>query len=152
MDQTLTFQKVSEDDWQTIVSIEKKCETSTFLAYTKEEDSRKYLRNSRVYLIKMGDKAVGTISYEEKSPDHAYIDSMTILPEFQGKGLSTEAMNWLMPQLKKYKVVDLVTHPKNNPSLRLYLKFGFVISEWKDNYFGDGEPRLHLFWKDRTRI
>ena len=148
----LTYQKVTDNDWKTIVSIEKKCETPTFLAYTLEDDCRKYLNTSRVFVMKQKNKIIGTISYEEKNSDHAYIDSMTVLPELQGKGYATEAMKWLMPQLKKYKIVDLVTHPQNNASLRLYLKFGFIIREWKDNYFGDGEPRLHLFWEDRKRI
>ena len=149
MDQCLTFQKVGEDDWKTIVSIEKECETITFFAYSKEEDSREYLRNSQVWVIKLGKKAIGTISYEEKSSDHAYIDSMTILPKYQRKGFATEAMKWLLFKLKDYKTVDLVTHPHNNASLRLYLKLGFKISEWKDNYFGDGQPRLHLFLEDK---
>lgn len=152
MIQRLTFQKVTENDWETVIFIEKSCETLTFLAYTKEEDSRKYLRNSQVWIIKLGDKIIGTISYEEKSLEHAYIDAMTILPEYRGKGFATEAMIWLMAQLKDYKSVDLVTHPRNSASLRVYLKFGFKITEWKDNYFGDGQPRLHLFREDRTGI
>ncbi len=33
--------------------------------------------------------------------------------------------------------MDIVTHPKNTPALKLYLKYGFKIESWKDNYYGD---------------
>jgi RimJ/RimL family protein N-acetyltransferase len=140
----LTFLPATEEDWKTVTMIEKACETETFLAYTSEEDSRKYLRQSRVFFIKLGEENIGTISYEEKFVDHAYIDSMTILPEHRRKGYASEAMHWLMEKLVSYKTIDLVTHPRNSASICLYLKLGFIIDSWHDDYFGDGQPRLHL--------
>ena len=140
----LKFSPATEEDWKAVTMIEKACETETFLAYTSEEESRKYLRQSRAFFIKLGEENIGTISYEEKSPEHAYVDAMTIIPEHRKKGYASEAMTWLMEKLSGYKTVDLVTHPKNSASIRLYLRFGFIIDGWHDNYFGDGQPRLHL--------
>jgi len=36
----------------------------------------------------------------------------------------------------------LITHPLNTPAILLYLKNGFQITGWKDNYYGDSEPRI----------
>ena len=42
------------------------------------------------------------------------------------------------------KRIDLVTHPHNSKIIGLYLSYGFIIEAWKDNHFGDGEPRIVL--------
>ena len=52
-------------------------------------------------------------------------------------------MDKLLKEIGNKKIV-LTVHPQNNAALRIYLKLGFVIISWKDNYFGDGEPRLYL--------
>lgn len=141
----LSYKKVGEDDWETTSKIEQAVsDGKTFKAFTSEKEARKYLCKSNVYLIMLDSKPIGTVSYEPKSPDHAYIDSMTILPEYQGKGYASKALEWLLEQLKGAKTVDLVTHPRNAKAISIYLKHGFVINSWKDNYFGDGEPRIEL--------
>lgn len=147
----LQFKRATEDDWKKVVACEQRVEkisNRTFLAYLKDEGSRNYIRKSHVFFIMLGKKIIGTISYEEKTKEHAYIDSMTILPEFQRKGYASQAMTWLMEKLKSYELIDLVTHPRNTPAIKLYLNFGFVITGWKDNYFGDGEPRLIMVRKN----
>jgi ribosomal protein S18 acetylase RimI-like enzyme len=40
------------------------------------------------------------------------------------------------------KPVHLVVHPKNVGALLLYLKCGFEMYGWDENYYGDGQPRL----------
>jgi ribosomal protein S18 acetylase RimI-like enzyme len=144
----LTYKKLSEDDWKTTTAIESaSADGKIFKAYTDEKDAREFLRKSTVYLILLGNTPIGTVSYERKSKDHAYIDTLIILPEYRGHGYASEAFGWLLGQLKEYTKVDLVTHPHNSKALSIYLKYGFVIESWKDNYFGDGEPRLVLVRK-----
>jgi len=41
------------------------------------------------------------------------------------------------------KRIELVTHP-DNPALKLYESLGFTVESRKENYWGDGEPRLVL--------
>jgi ribosomal protein S18 acetylase RimI-like enzyme len=141
----LSFKKLTEDDWKITTSIEKAVsDGKIFKAFTEEDESRGYLRKSNVFLVMLGEKPIGTVSYELKDKDHAYIDSMTILPEYQGRGYASKALEWLLAKLKTMKKVDLVTHPYNSKAISIYLKHGFVIEGWKDNYFGDGEPRVEL--------
>ena len=74
----------------------------------------------------------------------AHVNDLTIKPEYQNQGLGSKGMEFLLDRLKNIPKIELVTHPKNNPAIRLYLKFGFEIEGWKDNFYGDGEPRLIL--------
>lgn len=52
-----------------------------------------------------------------------------------------------LKKMTKYPRIELVVHPHNNPAISLYLSLGFKIESWRDNYFGDGEPRLVLVKK-----
>ena len=47
-------------------------------------------------------------------------------------------------ELVKGNQVYMITHPKNIAAIILYLKNGFEIASWKENCYGDGEPRLIL--------
>ena len=45
------------------------------------------------------------------------------------------------------KAIITVTHPQNTGAIILYLEHGFKIVGWKDDYYGDGQPRLMLEYK-----
>jgi len=66
------------------------------------------------------------------------------LPKFRNKGCATAALKWISSKLKKFKRIDLLTHPHNTAAIRAYFKLGFVIDSWVDNPFGDGEPRIRM--------
>ena len=88
-------------------------------------------------------KKIGTISY--KPTNECYeVDGLTILPEYRNQGFGKKAFLLLLKEPKIKKKWILVTHPQNTASLLIYLKAGFKITEWKDNYFGDHSPRLLL--------
>jgi RimJ/RimL family protein N-acetyltransferase len=140
----ISYRRVEEKDWKKVSELEKSVDSDIYLAYTTEKDVKEYLNKSTVYFIELDDEPIGTISYEKKSKDHAYLDGLIVHPDYQGHGYATQAVDWLLDKVKNYKKIDLVTHPKNSASIIVYLKNGFVITGWKDDYFGDGEPRLIL--------
>ena len=102
-----------------------------------------YLKNSIVYLVYDIDKIIGFFAYEVKNKTEAEVKTMALLPEYQSKGIGQTMMKRVLLLLKKYKL-KLATHPKNTQAIIFYLKSGFEIYGWKENYFGDGEPRLLL--------
>lgn len=95
-----------------------------------------------VYFIILDNEIVGSVIYENKSEDHAYISGLVIDQKYQGQGLARKAMELIMEELKDKKRIDLVTHPENDKAINLYKSLGFIIGETKENYFGDGEPRI----------
>lgn len=110
-------------------------------AKTVEEEVR-YLTGSEVYLVYNGSKAIGLFAYKIDATD-AEIMQVMFLPEFQNKGYGRKVMEIMLENLKNY-YVKIIVHPRNKYALILYLKMGFVIYGWKDNYYGDGQPRLLL--------
>jgi ribosomal protein S18 acetylase RimI-like enzyme len=146
----IAHRAVTKKEWQIIYEIETKMASDPlYYTFTDKDQFNEFMKNSTVFLITYDGKPVGYCSYEMKIRDLAEINGMAILKPFRGRGLGNYAMNLLLENLKKVKRVMLVTHPENNISLRMYLKFGFVIKEWKENYINN-QPRLVLY-KDNYR-
>lgn len=139
-----TYRKANKRDLETLLQIEKEM-TKTPLYHTLDKDEfEKYLLDSEVFLLYLNKQAVGYFSYKiGGDKDMAEIDGIAILEKFRHQGLGTFVLKLLLDKLKDFRTIKLVTHPHNSNSLRLYLKFGFIIKEWIDNYFGN-EPRLVL--------
>ncbi len=143
----IQFQRATLEDIPTLISIEQKvANLKTYSAMTdqKEWEAEIGKNNAMVYLILKDNIPVGDASYEKRNDDNAYISGLVIDPKFQGMGIGHEAMKHILEELRDVKTIELVTHPKNKAAIDLYLSLGFMIKERKENYFGDGEPRVIL--------
>ena len=139
----IKLQRATLDDVQTLLEIEKTTiGIKTYSGYFTEEEIKDYIKNTVVYLIKKGNDIAGSISYEIKDENHADLSGLVIKPEFQKQGLAKKALAKLLEELNKFKLIDLVVHPDNVSALKLYESFGFVVKCRKENFYGDGEPRL----------
>lgn len=118
--------------------------TKTYSSGLEESGWEEELQNNTVYLIEEGNTIVGNISYKEKSNSNVYISDLVIDPRFQGRGIAKEALARVLDELRGFKRIDLVTHPDNKIALSLYQSLGFVVESRKENYYGDGKPRLVL--------
>jgi ribosomal-protein-alanine N-acetyltransferase len=49
---------------------------------------------------------------------------------------------FLLEEAKGCARIDLVTHPDNAAAIALYGSLGFALESRKEDYFGDGEPRV----------
>jgi ribosomal protein S18 acetylase RimI-like enzyme len=107
---------------------------------TKLENTVEYLQGCEIFFVYEDDKPIGSFSYKEVD-GQVEVVQVALLPPYQGKGYGKKMVEYLL-NLVKGKPVWLVTHPKNTPAIITYLKSGFVLTEWKDNYYGDGQPRL----------
>ena len=95
-------------------------------------------------VIKKGATVVGSLSYEKKHEGHVYISGLVIAPQFQGQGIAKKALTQILKKLKSVKRMELVIDRENRRALLLYRSLGFAVESRKENYFGDGEPRLIL--------
>lgn len=139
----LSYRKATTEDVEILIAIARSAlGRNTYSPIITEDEWTKELNKVSVFVIELDQKLVGLISYEMKSNHHAYISDLIILPSFQGKGLAKMAMEHTLQQLENTSRVDLVVHPDNNPAINLYKSFGFVEESRKENYFGDGQPRL----------
>jgi ribosomal-protein-alanine N-acetyltransferase len=139
-----SIERASEADIATLIDIEKSIgDTHTYSSMLEEEEWREELRGNSIFLLKHGSDVVGSISYEEKSPEHLYISGVVVRPEFQGQGIARAALQKVLDEHPAAKRIDLVTHP-DNPALKLYESLGFKVESRHENYWGEGEPRLLL--------
>ncbi len=148
----LSYRQVSEQDWEEVRALEKEAASVSprfFLTYNSEQEMKDYLQKCKVFFVIKDNHPIGTVAYSFKEPGHIYVDGLAILPKYAGKGYGTEAMKWLLDQIKDAEKINLVVHPHNSGAICIYLKVGFQIVGWKDNYFGDGEPRLELIKQAR---
>ena len=115
----------------------------------------KELGEATVFLIEKDGEIVGNAGYENCGNGLFYLNRMVIDPRFQRKGIGRLVLGKLLDDMKGAKRIELVTHPDNVAALKLYQSVGFVIESRKENYYGDGEPRLTLVRdenKDSTEI
>ncbi len=144
------LQKVTAQDTPKLLEIENSvANTKIYSAMTDEKEWKTEFKkdNVAVYLILKNKVVVGNVSYEKKGNDSADISGLVISPEFQGMGIGRETIRLILEELKGVKTIELATHPENEVALKLYLSFGFTIKSRKENYFGDGEPRIIMVKK-----
>ncbi len=143
--QTISLEKATVKDIDQYLAIEKSViGPKTYSGIKNENEAKEEFQNNQIFFIKKDGKIIGTIQYEMKSPDHAYISGLVIDPRFQGQGIGREASKLILNKLKDIKRIDIITHPDNAVALKLYQSLGFIIESRKENYYGDGEPRLVL--------
>jgi len=142
--ENINLKKAQQKDWSTVLDLEKKAESEMYPSFTKENEIKRYINKSTVFLINIDKKAVGTISYENKDKNSVYFDGLTVLPKYRRKQIASEAFRILLSKLTTIDKFTAVSHPENTPSLIIFLKLGFKIVGWKENYFGDNEARVLL--------
>lgn len=142
---SIFLKQASVDDIPVLIDLEQSAANRhTYSPVLTEDEWKEEFRKNKVYLIEKENSVVGNISYERKDSDHAYISGLVVLPEFQGQGIARKALMQVLEELKDVKRIDLVTHPDNHVALQLYQSLGFTIESRKENYWGEGEPRLVL--------
>lgn len=140
--------KANEQDIPMLLELERAVSGRNIYSPMLDEDEwREELEKSHVFLIENESEVIGTVSYEQKEDNHAYISGLVIDPRFQRKGIGRQVLTQLLERLKDLKRIDLVTHPDNHAALQLYQSLGFVIESRRENYYGDGEPMLVLALK-----
>jgi ribosomal protein S18 acetylase RimI-like enzyme len=144
----LELQLATSADISLLIEIEKSIlNIKTYSSMVEGSEWQEALQKDIVYLIKNNRDIIGSLSYEKKSDTHVYISGLVIKPSFQNKGFGKQALIFLLEELKNIQRIDLVAHPDNHAALSLYLSLGFKIESRKENYYGDGEPRLVLILK-----
>ena len=140
----VSLKRATIKDIPKLIEIEKKLDGSKiYSAMISEKEWQEEINkeNARVYLIIKDGVVVGDVSYETES-ESATIAGLAISPEFQKMGVGQKTMEIILDELKDLKLINLLTHPENIGAVKLYQSLGFVIKDKKENYFGDGEPRI----------
>lgn len=126
-----------------LLRIDNEAFTRDFDIPSKDVDEQaSYLKDCEVYVAYDKSTPIGFFAYKVDG-DKVELKTTAVIPEYQNRGFG-KRMTAKFLELTKGNTIYTVTHPKNTPAIILYLKFGFQIYGWKDNYYGDGQPRLQL--------
>jgi ribosomal protein S18 acetylase RimI-like enzyme len=142
---TLSFAPVSPDDLGAFMALERKCGDRKLYGTPLEVVlALREILNNNLYFIWRAGIVVGMAAYRRRPDGSVYISHVAIDPTCRRQGIGHAAMSFLLEKSKNAKRIDLVTHPDNQPALELYSSLGFGVESRRENYFGDGEPRLVL--------
>lgn len=141
----ITFHRATNNDIDAYLALEQKViHLRVYSGITNRKEAQEEFDTNEVYLIKKDGVIVGSTEYQMQGSDCAYLSGLIIDPDFQGQGIARKAMEFILSKLKNMRRIYLVTHPHNSKIIHMYLSGGFIIESWKDDYYGDGEPRIVL--------
>lgn len=140
----INLRKATEADIETYIAIDKKLGSRTYSSITDPDDVREEMHKGPVYIIEKDGEPAGMISYEVRPDGTVYLSGLGVDPAYQSQGIGREALKYVLEEVAHAPKVELLTHPDNSAAIKLYESFGFKITGRKENYFGDGEPRVVL--------
>lgn len=112
--------------------------------HTRMEDIAPFIshyKNCSAFISYEKSYPIGFLIFEEKV-SYFQIWEFGVLPEYQKRGIGKMLMQKFLKEIKN-KEARLITNPHNSPAVIFYLKQGFEISEWIDNYY-EGKPFILL--------
>ncbi|MFA5876757.1 MAG: N-acetyltransferase [Candidatus Paceibacterota bacterium] len=142
MEKRITLETATDADIDEYIVIGKKVQSKAFSTFTDPQALAIHIKKGQTYSIRSKGRIAGFISCEDTNKKEMYLSNFAIDPQFQGQGIAREAVEGILSNVEIGSVVWLVTHPENIKALNLYKSFGFKVGELKENYFGDGEPRI----------
>ena len=98
------------------------------------------------FLIFYDDKSVGCISCKEQETGEYYVGCLCVIPEYQGRGIGTAAMEFAKSHYSDWKKFTLVTPIDKSENVRFYTeKCGFKIQASEM----DGNVKVYRFVLER---
>lgn len=149
----IAYKQAAVEDAELLVGIYNAAFYSDYRTYgecpgygkTKEmmEDS---IRNYPKFIILCDERPVGCVFCRELEKNVYEIGCLCVIPEYQGKGIGTQAMNFIKSFYADWKKLTLVTPADKSGNVKFYTeKCGFHITETKK----DGHVTVASFVMER---
>lgn len=138
----IKLERADDSDIDVYLQMSKALISRTYAGYENIDEVARLIHDELVYKIIFRNKVIGYISVILENDDHLELDNLMVEADYQGRGFGRQALEMVLNEIGDSKTITLVTHPDNTNALKLYKSVGFAESERKENYFGDGEPRL----------
>ncbi len=104
-------------------------------------------KDGRAYGAFDGETLVGWAGYSLRKKGEYEMCGMIVHPGFRRRGIGLKLFQLRLDDLLKKpgaKSISATCYPANSPIIILYLTNGFVIYNFKKDYFGPGVDRLFL--------
>lgn len=105
------------------------------------------VRHGRVFVIKENDFIMGSIQYllDWDNRKKAYLFGIAIAKEGRSKGFGSKLIAGSVSKLTKDDIeeIELTVDPANTLAINIYQrKFGFIVTGFRKNEYGNNEDRL----------
>jgi ribosomal protein S18 acetylase RimI-like enzyme len=107
-----------------------------------------YYNNLKNYMgdyniIVVNNKDIGVFAVDESCYGESYISEISLIEEYQNKGIGTDILNKLLTKNKEKGLKTKLKVFKNSPAKRLYERLGFSI-------YGENESHYQMEIKGDT--
>ena len=131
----IEFREADITDAEILIEIYNSAFYSDFIKYGEcpaygrtKEQMEQSIREFPKFLIMCDTKPVGCISCKEMETGIYEVGCLCVIPEFQGKGIGTAAMQFAKSHFKDWKRFTLITPVDKEQNVRFYTeKCGFKI-------------------------
>ena len=153
MNMKIDFRKADISDAAVLIEIYNSAFYDDFIKYgecpaygrTKNQMEQSIIDFPKFLILNDG-KAVGCISCRELEEGIFEVGCLCVIPEFQGKGIGTAAMEFAKSYYKDWKKFTLVTPADKNQNVKFYTEMcGFRI----DGFEMDGGVKVYKFVLER---
>ena len=97
-------------------------------------------------IIYYNDVPVGVISVANRGEGEYYLGCLCVIPEYQSKGIGTEAVKYMLGYYTDWSKITLITPADNERNINFYTKkCGFII----DGSYMDGNVKVVHFLMER---
>ncbi len=132
--ENITIERMSEDDLEEVVRLEKLCFSDPWSKRSFEEELKH--RFSIPLVVKSGTRVIG-YSCLWHVYDQMEIANIAVSPEFRGKGIGRILMERVLVEAKRRGCLSVMlsVRESNEAGLNLYANSGFVEVERRKNYY-----------------
>jgi len=149
----LSYRKAVNDDANLLIEIYNSSFYDDYVRYgecpaygkTKEEMELS-IKNFTKYIIMSDGTPVGVISFNKKEGEQYYLGCLCVIPTYQGKGIGTQAFQYMCSVCPDWKQITLVTPADKEQNIKFYTeKCGFSVA----NKVMDGSVEVVNFYLNR---
>lgn len=96
----------------------------------KKEEMELSIKKGAKYIIICDDIPAGVIGFDKKEKGDYYLNCLCIIPEYQGKGIGTQAFRYMLSIYPDWKRITLVTPADKEQNIKFYTeKCGFNLAD-----------------------
>jgi ribosomal protein S18 acetylase RimI-like enzyme len=149
----LEYVKAQEDDSLLLIQIYNKSFYDDYIRYSEcpaygrtEKQMQQSIKNIPKEIIYCDDTPVGVISVQNKGNGEYYLGCLCVMPEYQGKGIGTQAFKHMLLSHPDWRKITLLTPVDKSENVKFYTeKCGFNIGE----IIMDGKVEVISFYMER---
>jgi ribosomal protein S18 acetylase RimI-like enzyme len=139
----MMLKRAAANDVDVIVAFESQVVNDKLYGKPLDHTAAKSEIDANEYYLRLSDgRVVATGALRRREDGSTYLSNIAVHPKERRKGFARAMMSHLLSRCDAAPSINLAVHPDNQAARALYVSVGFSQTQIRENFFGDGEPRL----------